>query len=224
MTDLTQDIQPTKSSLRIAIVGTIRDAAIVAAASIVIALGFNAARSNGIPLFSQQEYDIIVPCPEPVGDPEKMAADDTRIKEAVSMVLDVRSKAEYASWHIDGALSQPFDWLGPPVDEEVAALAKQVAASRAKRVIVYGDGDDPDSGREWARLLSGARIKNVFFVVGGAPAMNPALARPDELSDLGRDSVVDDGVVDGGVVDSAALDERRGRDRVQPIRREDVIP
>jgi 3-mercaptopyruvate sulfurtransferase SseA len=45
-----------------------------------------------------------------------------------------------------------------------------ITRSNAKRVIVYGDGDNPDSGREWARLLSGGGIRNVNFIDGGAPA------------------------------------------------------
>jgi rhodanese-related sulfurtransferase len=100
-----------------------------------------------------------------------MNADDARIRDPLSLVLDVRSAEEYAVWHIPSAKNQPFDWLGPPVGSEVSALAKQVAASRAQRVIVYGDGDDPDSGKEWAKLLSGARIKSVYYVEGGAPGL-----------------------------------------------------
>lgn len=158
----------------------IRDAAIVVAVSALLALGVNAVRAEGIPLVQKEAYDILVPCPEPVGDPGEMASNDARIHDKTSLVLDVRSKEEFASWHWDGARNQPFDWLGPPVDDEVKTVAKQVAASKAQRVIVYGDGDDPDSGREWAKLLSGARIKNVFFVKGGAPALNPAIPKASE--------------------------------------------
>lgn len=163
------------------VVVILRDAAIVTALSVVTALVVNAVRAEGIPLVQKEEYDILVPCPEPVGDPEKIAADDPRIKDDKSLLLDVRSKEEFTDWHLEGARNQPFDWLGPPVDEEVGTVAKQVAASRAQRVIVYGDGDNPDSGREWAKLLSGARIKNVFYVEGGAPALNAELPTPEGL-------------------------------------------
>lgn len=166
---------------RNAVVVILRDAAIVTALSTVVALSVNAVREEGIPLVQKEEYDILVPCPEPVGDPEEMAATDPRLEDAKSLLLDVRSKEEFDAWHVEGARNQPFDWLGPPVDEEVKTVAKQVAASRAQRVIVYGDGDNPDSGREWAKLLSGARIKNVFYVKGGAPAINTDLPKPEGL-------------------------------------------
>ena len=175
---------PVQPSARATVVGIVRDAAIVAVVSTVVALTVNTVRSEGIRLVQQEEYDILVPCPEPVGDPEGMKADDARVKDGKSLLLDVRSKEEFETWRVEGARNQPFDWLGPPVDEEVKTVAKQVAASRAQRVIVYGDGDDPDSGKEWAKLLSGARIKNVFYVEGGAPALNPSLSKPEGLPPL----------------------------------------
>jgi len=177
-------VEATSSFLpkRAVLVEVIRDATIVVVLSVVVAVGVNAIRSEGIPLVQKEAYDILVPCPEPVGDPEQMAPDDARIRDAKSLIIDVRAKDEFASWHIQGARNQPFDWLGPPVDEEVKTVAKQVAASQAHRVIVYGDGDNPDSGREWAKLLSGARIKNVFYVSGGAPALNPELTKPAGLA------------------------------------------
>jgi rhodanese-related sulfurtransferase len=175
---------PVQPSARATVVGIVRDAAIVAVVSTVVALTVNTVRSEGIRLVQLEEYDILVPCPEPVGDPEGMKADDSRVKDSKSLLLDVRSKEEFETWRVEGARNQPFDWLGPPVDEEVKTVAKQVAASRAQRVIVYGDGDDPDSGKEWAKLLSGARIKNVFYVEGGAPALNPSLPKPEGLPPL----------------------------------------
>ena len=177
MSELTTNTAAKRST----IVVILRDAAIVAVLSTVTALGVNTVRADGLPLVQTEAYDILVPCPEPVGDPEEMVASDPRIKDKKSLLLDVRLKEEFDAWHIEGARNQPFDWLGPPVDEEVKTVAKQVAASRAQRVIVYGDGDNPDSGQEWAKLLSGARIKNVFYVGGGAPALNPELPKPAGL-------------------------------------------
>ncbi len=195
MSELKQTVEP---STRGTVVGIVRDAAIVVALSTAVALTVNTVRSEGIRLVQREAYDILVPCPEPVGDPEAMKADDARVKDGKSLLLDVRSKEEFETWRVEGARNQPFDWLGPPVDEEVKRVAKQVAASRAQRVIVYGDGDDPDSGKEWAKLLSGARIKNVFYVEGGAPALNPSLPKPEGLPPLDEPEAPGDGGADGG--------------------------
>ena len=165
-------------SLRHEVKPTLRDAALVICAGCLLAFGTNAVRRNSLPLVQKQDYAILVPCSEPEADPEPMNPGDARLLDRRSLVLDVRSPEEFTGWHVEGARNQPFDWLGPPVDNEVKQVAQQTAASRAHRVVVYGDGDDPDSGQEWAKLLSGARIKNVFFVRGGAPALNPEIPKP----------------------------------------------
>jgi len=156
-----------------------RDTAIVVVAAATLALGVNMLRDNGIPLVQQEAYNILVPCPEAVGDAEQIPADDSRVLDERSLVLDVRLESDFKAWHLPGAENQPFDWLGPPVDKEVSEVAMKIAASGAHRVIVYGDGDDPDSGREWARLLSGARIKHVFYVQGGGPALSALSAKEE---------------------------------------------
>ncbi|MFH1437767.1 MAG: hypothetical protein ABIJ56_18815, partial [Pseudomonadota bacterium] len=48
---------------------------------------------------------------------------------------------------------------------------KEIASSGASMVVVYGDGDDPDSGKELGRELAGQGIRNVHYVEGGAPAI-----------------------------------------------------
>jgi hypothetical protein len=163
---------------RLAAVGrVVRDAAVIAVGLAVFAFAFNAVRKSGIPVVAEQEYEILVPCPEPVGEAQELAVSDPKVLAKESLRIDARSPSEYAAWHLPGALNLPFDWLGPPPDEEVRVVAKRVATTRAQRVVVYGDGDDPDSGREWARLLSGARLKNVFYVQGGAPALRGASSK-----------------------------------------------
>lgn len=153
----------------------IRDAGLVVLASSAVGLLSNVVRSERLPWIQTAEYDILVPCPEPVGDATEMSADEPLLTDATSLVIDARTEAEFKAWHVPGALNVEFDWLGPPLDAEVQTVARNAAKSRAQRVVVYGDGDDPDSGQEWARLLSGARIKNVFYVKGGAPAVRKVL-------------------------------------------------
>lgn len=128
-----------------------------------------------LPWIATTPYEITVPCPEPVATVTTTAPTSKCLMDPTTHVIDARSKAEFAEWHVPGAVNAPFDWLGPPVKEEVSQLAKRVAASRSKQIVVYGDGDNPDSGREWARLLAGGGIRNVTYVEGGAPALRAAL-------------------------------------------------
>ena len=158
---------PSRSAWR----GVVRDAAVIAAVCAVVGLVVNTVRPGGIPLVAKKEYEILVPCPVPVGKAKPLSPSDPQVTAPDTLVVDARSREEFAQWHPAGALNMEFDWLGPPPDKEVAIVAKRVARTKARRVVVYGDGDDPDSGREWARLLSGARLKSVFHVKGGAPAL-----------------------------------------------------
>ena len=157
----------------------LRDAAIVVAVATALALVSNTVRKGRIAIVQREPYAILVPCPEPVGDAAPITPTDPRVSASSTLILDVRSAEDFAAWHVPNAKNQPFDWLGPPVDDEVKKVARDVAASRAQQVVVYGDGDDPDSGREWARLLSGARIKNVSYVEGGGPAIHPSPKPPE---------------------------------------------
>ncbi|MGC4068245.1 MAG: rhodanese-like domain-containing protein [Polyangiaceae bacterium] len=129
-----------------------------------------------LPWVATKPYDIVVPCPEPVGSASSVAANSSLLRDFTSLVIDARTEEAFGVWHWPGAINVPFDWLGPPVQAEVERLAKRVTATKAKRLVIYGDGDDPDSGREWARLLAGGGIRNVFYVEGGAPALQNSLA------------------------------------------------
>lgn len=159
------------SGARRAFRGTVRDAIAIAAASVVLALATNAVRDDGLPLVAAEEYQILVPCPEPVGDVEAIAAASLSTGGEGALVVDARGAQAFAAWHLAGAWSVPFDFLDPTPDEPVA----RVARSGARRVVVYGDGAAPDSGRELARELAGRGIRNVFYVEGGAFALRQAL-------------------------------------------------
>ena len=96
-----------------------------------------------------------------------MAPDDPRLARQGVLVIDARSPAEFRAWHLPGARSVPFDYLEPIGD----GALRDVASSGAPLVAVYGDGADPDSGRELAKELSARGVRAVFHVQGGAPAL-----------------------------------------------------
>jgi len=148
-----------------------RDVALTVGLSILLAFAANSLRNQPLPWVQPTPYDILVPCPEVTGDATEIAANSPLLSASSTLLIDVRSPEEFSQWHAPKARNRPFDWLGPPVDAEVTQIAKELAMTGMQHVVVYGDGEDPDSGREWARILSGARLKNISFVHGGAPAI-----------------------------------------------------
>ena len=96
-----------------------------------------------------------------------MSPDAPEIQDGGTLLIDGRLEDEYDEWHLQGAVSVPFDYLEPVPKSRVVELI----STNARRVVVYGDGDDPDTGRELARELSARGANNVFFVVGGVPAL-----------------------------------------------------
>ncbi len=152
------------------VVAVVRDAALITAASAVVALVVNTARSDGLPLVAEEEYQILVPCPEPLGEVEGLPPAEMTRSDEGTLVLDAREEAAFEAWHLPGARSVPFDFL----ESTPRAQIERIAGSGAQRVVVYGDGEDPDSGRELAREIAGQGIRNLWFVEGGAPALKAA--------------------------------------------------
>lgn len=147
--------------------GVLRDASVLLVGSAAIALAANAVRRDGLPLVQHNEYDILVPCTETSGQISEIEPRDPLLSDKTSLIIDARSKALFDTWHPSSAINIPFDYLTATSDADV----KKVTASRAARVIVFGDGDDPDCGRELGRELAGKGVRNVFVVKGGAPAL-----------------------------------------------------
>lgn len=148
----------------------VRDAGITLLLCAAVGSVVNLARPRGIPFVQKTEYQILVPCPEGSGEAPAIAADAPELREARTLRVDARSPADHAAWHPAGTFNLPFDYLAPAPPAEV----KKIASSGAARVVVFGDGNDPDSGEQLARELAGAGIRNIFFVAGGAPALQKA--------------------------------------------------
>jgi hypothetical protein len=150
---------------------TVLQAAEIAGASALLALTVNAVRPSSFPLVARVQYETLVPCPEPGGPVLAMDPADPALASAGSFLVDARSTREYGAGHLRNAVNVPFDWLEPLSEERLLELARAIAASRAMRVVVYGDGGRPDSGEYLGREISGRGIKYVHFVRGGAPAL-----------------------------------------------------
>lgn len=145
----------------------VRDAAVIFAVSAACALLFNALRENGISFVRYEDYEVLVPCPETMGDAEELSPDKALFNNDDILIVDARMESERAKNPVPGAMSVPYDYLEETPDKAVT----DIAASGAKKVAVFGDGAEPDSGEQLAKELSGRGIRNVGFIKGGAPAV-----------------------------------------------------
>jgi len=156
--------------------GIVRDALIVLVLSAAVALAFNALRPEGIDLLAKQDYAIFVPCPEPMGEAEPMEPSQIRWNSTQDLIVDSRAPSEYARWHAQGSRNVAYDYLEPVSDRTL----KELAATGAKRVIVIGDGGQPDTGELLARELAGRGLKNVYYLAGGVRAIGNRQSEKDD--------------------------------------------
>ncbi len=126
---------------------------------------------NGIPLIAKQAYETLVPCPEPGGMVAALDTYDINLNDEKTFWVDARSRPAYEQWHVLRAVNIVYDYLDPTPDEAISKLTVAIARSRAHRVVVYGDGQNPDTGELLGREISGKGIKNVYFIAGGAPKL-----------------------------------------------------
>lgn len=147
------------------------EAVLVTVVATLVALTVNALRADGLPLLARAPYQTLVPCPEPGGPVTPLAPESPLLRSSRSFVVDARGRADFERGHLAGAVNLSYDWLDPVPEEELAALARAIAASGAARVVVYGDGGRPDSGEHLGREISARGIKNVHVVEGGAAAV-----------------------------------------------------
>ncbi len=160
----------------------VRDAAIIVVIGTVLALVSNELREERLPLVAQKEFEILVPCPEPLGTAQSILPTDPRIADPHTLVIDARSAEEYRAWHLPSALNVPFDWLAEQheIDVQARQVARDVARSKKHAVVVYGDGGDPDSGLQWAALLNAGGIRNVSYIKGGALELQPKRSQKEQ--------------------------------------------
>ena len=148
-------------------VPAIKEAAVIFAVSAAVSLAVNAVRENGIPFVRYEDYEVLVPCPETMGDAEELLPDKALLNNSDVLLVDARAAGSRAVQPVPGSMNVPYDYLEETPDKAVS----DIAASGAKQVAVFGDGAEPDSGEQLAKELSGRGIRNVGFIKGGAPAV-----------------------------------------------------
>lgn len=150
----------------------IRDALAVTAAATAVALIVNLFHPEKIPFVAEEAYEILVPCPEPGGAVTVMEASDPLLTAEDTYIVDARPEEEFAKWRFRNADNLTYDYLDPTPESKIVDLTRAIAKSRARRVLVYGDGEQPDTGEQLAKEISGHGIHNVFFLKGGAKALS----------------------------------------------------
>jgi hypothetical protein len=151
---------------------TVRDSLVVLSVATAVSLFVNGfLNPNGIPIIAERAYEILVPCPEPGGVVTPVNAIESLTGSERVFWMDARSAADFKRWHHPQAANVAYDYLDPTPNHIIEELARKIARSKAQRVFVYGDGDNPDTGEQLAREISGKGIRNVFFIKGGAPAL-----------------------------------------------------
>ena len=147
--------------------------------SIVVALGFNSLREEGIPLVAKEDYPIFVPCPETEEEAGKVTLDDIDTDDFMAfpdqaVLVDARSAKRFTEGHIAGAISVPYDELDGVAEEDLDRLD---AVKGAGSYIVYCDGweeeDDPEvrydhpPSEYLADELKSRGLTNVSSLTGG---------------------------------------------------------
>lgn len=155
------------------------EAVLIVAAASAIALVVNIFHPERIPWFAAENYETMVPCPIKEGHVTVLKATTAELSHAGVLVVDAREKMEYDQWHYPNALLLTYDFLDPIPEEKIQAMAKRIASERATRVIVYGDGAAPDTGKLLGIDISAAGINNVFYIKGGATSLKKVTAGRD---------------------------------------------
>jgi hypothetical protein len=172
--DLTGRAQGGMRALLDGLGAAFRDAVLIALIAGAIGILVNLVHSERIPFVAHEKYEVLVPCPEPGGQVNSAEVDDPLLLSPETFLVDARTPEQHAAWWIGQAMNVPYDYLDPTPDQVIDELARRIAASKAQRVVVYGDGDTPDTGEQLGKEIAGKGIKHVFFVRGGAPALNEA--------------------------------------------------
>lgn len=163
---------PVKNRLRQDLQKSLGHAVVIAALASALGVLAMFVHPNAIPFVASEAYETMVPCPVPGGDVLEISSAKLKASQNV-FVVDARNEADYATWHYKNAVLLTYDYLDPIPEDALKNLTTAIARTRAQKVVVYGDGGNPDTGELLGKDISGSGIKNVYFLKGGAASFQP---------------------------------------------------
>jgi rhodanese-related sulfurtransferase len=133
----------------------------LAALAILIALGVNYWRSEGIALIGAWSVDARFS--EAAGDSLVIGLEEAErlFQQDAAIFVDARPQSQYAEGHIRGALSLPWQ----EVDRYFIQTAERLEG--AAMIITYCDGESCDLSHELALFLKEMGFENVRVLVNG---------------------------------------------------------
>ena len=104
----------------------IRDTLVVLLLSGLVAVAVNLFRPNPLPWVADQDYETMVPCPEPLGEVDEITVESDIILDDKTLLIDAREKDEFELGSVPKAVSVPFDWLDPVPEERLQNWSRHV--------------------------------------------------------------------------------------------------
>ncbi len=133
----------------------------------LVAIIINFFHPHRLPLFANKPFEIYVPCPDTTGEVKEISYEDFQEIKESAIIIDARDREEFEKWHLDQAENIEYDYLNPVCPLKI----KEILSKKKLNVVVYGDGEEPDSGKELAKELASKGIKNVFYIKGGIKSL-----------------------------------------------------
>jgi hypothetical protein len=143
-----------------------------------VAMATDLARSDGIPLVADVEYDIFSQCADSDAEAQAATASDLGAKGAAILYVDARTAEAFAAERVQGAVNAPYSVLFGASPEAILAVKAEAAARMVKEIVVYGELAAPGSGdgavdvaKPLAEQLVESGLPGAKHFAGGLPAL-----------------------------------------------------
>lgn len=152
---------PRSRQARVTLKTALWQAPALAALAVLIALGANHWRSDGIALVGAWSVDARFA--DAAGDNLVIGLEEAErlFHQNAALFVDARPQSQYADGHIRGALSLPWQ----AADRYFIELVDQLEGART--LITYCDGESCDLSHELALFLKERGLENVRVLVNG---------------------------------------------------------